>query len=179
MSQRRLLRAHLDMSHQGKTVDELDLTLHQALTVASTCHQQYQAAPPHIRRQINQGFFTRLLIAPDGSVERAELTEPFATLLAAQEGKISGGTQSVPDAPGAVSETEAPTTVPPHASGAQGVAGHGPTNVPVRTFGSDQEASGDLVAAGVKETSLVPPAGFEPATHGLGRLAAVLVAQRR
>ena len=65
----------------SKTVDELDLTLHQALMVASTCHQQYQAAPPHIRRQINQGFFTRLLIAPDGSVERAELTEPFATLL--------------------------------------------------------------------------------------------------
>ncbi len=41
----------------------------------------YLAAPPHIRRQMNQGFFTRLLIAKDGSVERYELTEPFASLL--------------------------------------------------------------------------------------------------
>jgi len=29
---------------------------------------------------MNQGFFTRLLIAKDGSVERYELTEPFASL---------------------------------------------------------------------------------------------------
>ena len=151
------------MSHQGKTVDELDLTLHQALTVASTCHQQYLAAPPHIRRQINQGFFTRLLIAPDGSVERAELTEPFATLLADTSHDAVGRAQGVPDAPGAVPATEAPTTVPRHASGARGAAGHGPTNVLVRTFGSDQKPSGDLVTAGVKEASLVPGAGLEPA----------------
>lgn len=35
-----------------------------------------------MKRQINQGFFTKLLIYQDGTVERAELTEPFAQLLA-------------------------------------------------------------------------------------------------
>ena len=152
----------------SKTVDELDLTLHQALTVASTCREQYLAAPPHIRRQINQGFFTRLLIAPDGSVERAELTEPFATLLADTSHEAVGCAQDAPDVSGAVPATEAPSSMPRHASGARGVAGHGPTNVLVRTFEKDQKPSGDLVAAGVKEAGLVPPAGFEPATHGLG-----------
>jgi hypothetical protein len=76
------------------------------LTVASTCHQQYQAAPPHIRRQINQGFFTRLLIAPNGSVERAELTEPFATLLADTSHETVECAQRAPDAPGTVPAKE-------------------------------------------------------------------------
>ena len=147
----------------SKTVDELDLTLHQALTVASTCREQYLAAPPHIRRQINQGFFTRLLIAPDGSVERAELTEPFATLLADTSHEAVGCAQDAPDAPGAATTaTEASTPVPRHVSGAQGTAGHRPTNVLVRTFAEDQKPSGDLVTAGVKEAGLVPAVGFEP-----------------
>ena len=56
--------------------------------------------------------------------------------------------------------------MPRHASGARGVAGHGPTNVLVRTFGSDQKPSGDLATAGVKEASLVPTVGFEPTLAG-------------
>ena len=52
-----------------------------ALAVAGNCHQRYAQAPPHVRRQLNQGFFTKLFIARDGSVERAELTEPFASLM--------------------------------------------------------------------------------------------------
>jgi hypothetical protein len=39
----------------------------------------HRGAP--IRRQINQGFFVKLFIGQDGSVARAELTEPFAALL--------------------------------------------------------------------------------------------------
>ncbi len=54
----------------GKTVEQLEVTLGRALTVASTCHRHYRPAPPHVRRQINQGFFRKLFIAPDGSVER-------------------------------------------------------------------------------------------------------------
>ena len=54
----------------------------QALTAAADCGRQYEAAPPRIRRQINQGFFRRLLVGPGGTIESAELTEPFAALLA-------------------------------------------------------------------------------------------------
>src|SRR5207248_10148817 len=46
------------------------------------CHRAYVTAPEPIRRQINQGFFVKRFIAQDGSVARAELTEPFAALLA-------------------------------------------------------------------------------------------------
>ncbi|MGH3923024.1 MAG: hypothetical protein ACRDTT_09185 [Pseudonocardiaceae bacterium] len=63
----------------SKTVDELEATLQAALAVAGDCHERYAMAPPHVRRQLNQGFFTKLFIDEDGSVERAELTEPFAS----------------------------------------------------------------------------------------------------
>lgn len=62
--------------------------LQATLTVADNCQQHYAQAPPNIRRQLNQGFFTKLFIDQNGSVERAELTEPFATLLAAEAGSV-------------------------------------------------------------------------------------------
>jgi site-specific DNA recombinase len=96
----------------AKTIDELDTTLRQALTVASSCHRHYLGVPPHIRRQINQGFFTKLFIDQDGSVERAELTEPFATLMG------DTGQQA--------------------AEHVQGAGGRRLANVLVRTFRSDQ-----------------------------------------
>jgi hypothetical protein len=55
--------------------------LDQALAAATDCGRQYEAAPPRIRRQINHGFFKKLLIGPGGTVDGAELTEPFAALL--------------------------------------------------------------------------------------------------
>lgn len=58
-------------------------TLQGALRAAGNCQAEYEQAPPHIRRWINQGFFKKLCIGPDGSVERYKLTEPFATLLTA------------------------------------------------------------------------------------------------
>jgi hypothetical protein len=66
----------------GCAVNPRQTTVEQALIAASRCQASYEEAPPHIRRQINQGFFKRLFIGPDGSVERYELTEPYAVLLA-------------------------------------------------------------------------------------------------
>jgi hypothetical protein len=59
----------------------VEATLALALSAAAHCEVAYLTAPDAIRRQINQGFFERLLIGEDGSVERAELTEPFRLLL--------------------------------------------------------------------------------------------------
>jgi len=87
----RLTRAIADadtaISASTASLDKIQATLDQALLVAATCQQQYASAPPAIRRQINQGFFKRLYLDPGGSVERGELTEPFAQLFADQEGR--------------------------------------------------------------------------------------------
>ena len=55
--------------------------LEQALTAANHCETAYLNAPASIRRQINQGFFEKLYIREYGTVERADLTEPFKALL--------------------------------------------------------------------------------------------------
>jgi hypothetical protein len=55
-------------------------TLRRALVAASHCERAYLIAPDHVKRQINQGFFEKLYINEDGSVEHSELTEPFAAL---------------------------------------------------------------------------------------------------
>jgi hypothetical protein len=61
---------------------DVTATLNAALRAAERCENAYATAPPHIRRQINRGFFKKLWITEDGTVERSELNEPFATLLA-------------------------------------------------------------------------------------------------
>jgi len=87
------------IKNSSTTVDELEATLQAALAVGGNCHQRYAQAPPHVRRQLNQGFFSKLFIALDGSVERAELTEPFASLMDHEPGapnwQTRGGAQNV------------------------------------------------------------------------------------
>ena len=146
----------------AKTVDQLDATLQQALTVASRCHEYYQTAPPHVRRQINQGFFTKLLIGQDGSVAHGELTEPFATLLAGKPGLAPGGAQGASEAPDGATVEKTPTSTPKTFGRVLGDDRRRPTDVLVKTSRSDQETGGDLVTAGSKEASLVPAMGFEP-----------------
>ena len=126
---------------------------------------------PHVRRQLNQGFFTKLFIARDGSIERAELTEPFVSLmdheLGAPDWQTGGGAQNVLEGLDLVRTTE---TLPLPPDGARGVLGRErtrPGNVLVRTFGNDLEyAHGDLITVGSKEAGLVPAVGFEPTLAG-------------
>ena len=159
------------IKNASTTVDELEATLQAALTVAGNCHQRYAQAPPHVRRQLNQGFFTKLFIARDGSIERAELTEPFVSLmdheLGAPDWQTGGGAQNVLEGLDLVRTTE---TLPLPPDGARGVLGRErtrPGNVLVRTFGNDLEyAHGDLITVGSKEAGLVPAVGFEPTLAG-------------
>jgi site-specific DNA recombinase len=82
---KRLTRALAEADSEikaGKTTNEdIETTLDNALKAASHCERAYLTAPNPIRRQINQGFFEKLWIGEDGSVERAQLTEPFAAML--------------------------------------------------------------------------------------------------
>ncbi|MGI9003022.1 MAG: recombinase family protein [Pseudonocardia sp.] len=85
---------------------DTETILEQALMVAANCSRHYEAAPPFIRRQMNQGFFKRLLIERDGTIQRVELTEPFEALLnldlnntAAQDGGSDNGAGASSDRP--------------------------------------------------------------------------------
>jgi site-specific DNA recombinase len=75
--------AEVDVEIQAAKITSVDVekTLAAALQAAANCQQAYLTAPDRVRRQINQGFFRKLLIGEDGSVERAEFAEPFAALL--------------------------------------------------------------------------------------------------
>ena len=96
----RLTRAMTDAEREITTANadlaSSEQALEDALTVAGSCHRHYEAAPDFIKRQINQGFFRRLIIDSDGSVERAELTEPFAQLLTPDWTTATGSAQSTP-----------------------------------------------------------------------------------
>lgn len=112
----RLTRAMADTAQEIKAANadlaDIEQTLEDALTVAGNCHRHYETAPHFIKRQINQGFFTRLLIHQDGTVERAELTEPFAQLLAPDWATTTGNAQNAPHTPGRLPHREHRTTRP-------------------------------------------------------------------
>jgi hypothetical protein len=80
----RLTRAMAGAQRQVEAADQhladVDELFDQALSIAAQCHRHYVKAPDPIRRQINQGFFKKLWIAEDGSVERYAMTEPFKAL---------------------------------------------------------------------------------------------------
>ena len=78
---RELAQADVEIQAARATNTEVETTHQAALRAASNCERAYLTAPDKVRRQINQGFFEKLLIGDDGSVEDAELTEPFRPLL--------------------------------------------------------------------------------------------------
>ena len=78
---RAMAAAEKEATFARAEVADVEAVLEQALTVAGSCALHYEAAPERIRRQMNQGFFTKLWILQDGSVGLAEMTEPFEALL--------------------------------------------------------------------------------------------------
>lgn len=79
-----------DMRAQSviRSQEELTRLLDAALNLAAHCYALYENATKRERRMFNQGFFTRLYVAADGSIDRAELQEPFVQLLARDEDTI-------------------------------------------------------------------------------------------
>ncbi|AEK45438.1 recombinase [Amycolatopsis mediterranei S699] len=149
---------------------DVEATLDRALAAASHCEIAYLSAPNHVRRQINQGFFEKLYIGQDGTVERADLTEPFAALLEMGETLR----RAVPSAP-----ADPASQITPGATNASGSADATtdrarPSDVLLATFGervavtecaqTNTPGEVSLVGRGVKEDYLVGMTGFEPAT---------------
>jgi site-specific DNA recombinase len=153
---------------------DIEETLKAALTAATHCTGAYVNAPPDIRRQINQGFFQKLYIGEDGSVEERELTEPFAALL---EGEVvvrdvAGGDTATTNT---LNSEDASTTDGDMTDRAR------PSNVLRTTFGEVTESLGgendirnehtpremDLSGRGVNEHVLVELRGIEPLTFSM------------
>ncbi|MCU1685430.1 MAG: recombinase family protein [Amycolatopsis sp.] len=77
--------AERELSVASASVVELESQLGRALEIAGQCADAYREAVPAIRRQFNQGFFKKLYIAEDGSVQEGDLNQPFAALMARVE----------------------------------------------------------------------------------------------
>lgn|GEM_PF-3463108 len=163
---RELTEADVQIKTAKVTNTTIQATLDAALAAASNCQHAYLGAPGHVRRQINQGFFERLLIGDDGSVAHAKLTEPFAALLdgdrvvADEMGDTVRNAQDVQDG----RETE---KVPD--------ARTSPSGVFLTTYG-DKATQGNnknthrtmfRVVGGVNQQLLVGAVGIEPTTKWL------------
>ncbi|WP_410669900.1 recombinase family protein [Amycolatopsis sp. cmx-4-68] len=162
---RALTEADALISAAQTSTAEVEATLEAALAAAGRCHRAYVTAPEAIRRQINQGFFVKLFIGQDGSVARAELTEPFAALLSPDlsarmaNGRSNGhGTATT----AAQRPADAPNGAPE-----QGHTDANRSHCP-KTESDDCVTPSEIFsfANGVQDECMVPPTGFEPA---LGR----------
>jgi site-specific DNA recombinase len=177
---RALAEADAEIAAAKTSTSDVEATLDAALNAAAACQATYLAARPHIRKQINQGFFKRLLIGEDGSVARAELTEPFGPLL-------DIGTAATP------ADDPRPAVMPAPARGKTSRSGDGqtddtlgdaertrPTGVFLALQGTN--ISGGMITGstqtntdrtvictvgGVNQTSLVGTDGLEPPTSAL------------
>ncbi len=76
-----LASAETELTAVSANLTDLQDQLGRALTAAGHCAEAYEQAPPAVRRQLNQGFFEKLYIAEDGTVQDADLNQPFAALL--------------------------------------------------------------------------------------------------
>ena len=118
-----------------------------AIALASSAEEVYWKSTPAMRRQYNQALFQKLYITEDGAT-RAALTEPFAALL--QEDLLQHVHREVMRRKHDPAQRTRPSR-----------NGHG----------AGQERTNPAAAyrpQGSISELMVPPAGFEPATHGLG-----------
>jgi hypothetical protein len=156
---RELAEAEVQITAAQTTNQDIEATLARALAAAQHCHRAYATATDTIRRQINQGFFVKLFIGDDGSVEQAELTGPFAALL--EDGRViqarreidapdaNPAAQDYPDAP-ISDETNADTTCSTGAFRAHGRT----TAVTLRTYNTTPRKR-VLAGRGVNKSYLV------------------------
>jgi site-specific DNA recombinase len=137
--------------------ETLETNLRDALDLASDCYRAYLQAPDHVRRLFNQALFEQLYLDEDGV--HAELAEPFRTLLAPD---------LLPTLIGQTAQEEVPA-----GDGGKDLAAvesrwaadryRRVSSVQAGAARNNKPAPEAYRGAGLKETTLVPPAGFEPA----------------
>ncbi len=136
----------LDSSH-----DKVIGNLQRALDLAGDCGRAYAEAPDDIRRAMNQALFTAIYVEDDQHV-RGELAEPFKTIL---DGFVT--------VEGATDHKDSDDVRHPVTKSRHDLT-HALDNA-LRRRGLSRKNKPALCyrGAGLKETDLVPPTGFEPA----------------
>ena len=160
---RELIEADAEIAAAKITNADIEAKLAAALRAAGHCVAAYLTAPDHIRRQINQGFFKKLWIDEDGTVERVEFNEPFQALLGDLGTVTPTATASEMDGEERTAGQEGETT------------GQGRTlrqtayNVTVVTPCKQNTTHRDISCSvrGVNENYVVAATGIEPVTLGL------------
>lgn len=175
---RAMAEADAEVAQAKTTTTDLVAVLDAALAAAANCQQAYLSAADAVRRPINQGFFRKLFIGEDGSVEHAEMTEPFATLLTEGEITRTGTVIDTDDDVPAQHVVRAFQMARPMAlSGTHDVAGRHDraTGTFWAAAGGDDVSIADgisrttlskiiLAGRGLNKCYLVGATGFEPAT---------------
>ncbi len=167
------IAGQLDVIESRLAATEMEFTtiqanLRTALDFASDCHRAYMAASDQARRLFNQALFKQLYLNEDGV--RATLAEPFQTLLGPEVLAAAGrrghvDVQDADDSSAKLVPTPAWETATAseawsrvyfrqsrQTAGRQEPIGRKTKTPPVQRGG------------GLKQTTLVRPAGFEPAT---------------
>jgi len=151
--------------------EAVETNLQGCLALLRDCYRAYRTAQPELRRQLNQAVFTRLIISNRGIVD-SELEQPFALLLQPDllSEKVSG-TDEVPETGGKRKAGEAIEST--NAGGcryqAETWSGGTPRWILDRWKTLDMRTQLSCDGWGLNERYVVPPAGLEPATHGLGK----------
>jgi len=174
---RELAHAEHEIKAANTTMGDVQTTLNDALRAAASCQAEYQQAPPHIRRQINQGFFKKLLIGEDGGVEQYELTEPFAALLtdgrtltlASEEPDTAATSHVTPDTKttGQTAEVTVERSRPSRVLLATFPNGDDTTSDETRSRSDVAEQEDHLFGHGLNKRYVVEVAGIEPASSGI------------
>lgn len=156
-SQLAMIEERLGSAVTAIEVVEANLTM--ALDLARDCHAAYLMADPYRRRLFNQAFFTHLYIDEDGV--RGELAEPFDVLLDSELLEAARHQQADQAlGTGALSEVFGRMAEPDNDQTPRAVMAAGGLVLSAVTPVQGVEGS--------NTSSLVPPAGFEPATYRLG-----------
>jgi site-specific DNA recombinase len=169
---RALAEADVEITAAKTANHDVETTLAEALQAAGRCQVAYLTAPNPIRRQINQGFFKKLFIGEDGTVERAELTEPFAALLGQAETVdtyVTATPEDAPTTPHGVPDAPEPTDDATDATR--------PSHVFTAMYGDQGEITESTrtkthrtlihTVQGLKQRDVVGAVGIEPTTKWL------------
>ena len=172
---RELAEAEVQITAAKATTKDVEATLDRALAAARHCERAYLTAPDHIRRQINQGFFVKLFIGEDGSVERAELTEPFAALL--EDGRVIQAVREMDGQDVTTNAQDGPGAPDPDETNEDATNRVRPSGVLLATLGetmavtlrthSTTPRTISRAGRGVNEDYMVELRGFEPLTPTL------------
>ena len=156
---RAIAAAEKDLAAASASATHIEGQLERALLLASNCSASYLAASPAIRRIMNQGFFEKLYIAQDGSVGRADLTEPFVLLLA---GQTSGTAQVVPGQTADTCDDRTPSAAPPAAQDVPDASWRTRPAVVLAKINNNETPGQTVLSGGSKLITLAEAEGFEP-----------------